>query len=261
MKKLLVGLPVLFICTFAIAHTINWHVGDTIIQTTTCDSGDSITPPTAPDKYGYTFVGWNVGYTQLEYIESTGTQYIDTGISTQNGIGFDVTFLTNNELDAGGDNFGAILGGRYWSGDNDFQITTFSISSSIAGTIRNGLSTPVINAKISKNTKLHISLINDVVTYNDGTTLPVSSYEYTIGRNIYLFGLNNNDIFTQSGIGCRIYNAKLLVRSIVVFDGVPARRNVDNVVGMYDTVSGQFFTNAGTGEFIAGPEVGVLNIE
>jgi hypothetical protein len=36
---------------------------------------------------------------------------------------------------------------------------------------------------------------------------------------------------------------------------IPARRNSDGVLGMYDTVSNTFFTNAGTGEFIAGPVV------
>ena len=193
------------------------------------------------------------GYTELQYIESTGTQYIDTGIVTQNGIGFDVTFLTNNSTVPNTLSYGAILGGRVYSGDNDFQITTYTPTGSTMGTIRNGPSTPVISAKISTNTKLHISLINDVITYDDGTTSPVSSYEYTTGKNIYLFGLNNNGSFTQSGDGCRIYNAKLLVGSNVVFDGIPAKQGT--TVGMYDLVSGQFFTNAGTGTFTAGPDM------
>ena len=36
---------------------------------------------------------------------------------------------------------------------------------------------------------------------------------------------------------------------------VPAKRNSDNAIGMYDKVSGTFFTNAGTGTFVAGPTV------
>jgi hypothetical protein len=36
---------------------------------------------------------------------------------------------------------------------------------------------------------------------------------------------------------------------------IPARRNSDGVLGMYDTVTNTFFTNSGTGEFIAGPIV------
>ena len=60
MKKLLVGLCAVFICTIAIAHNINWHVGNQIIQTTTCEIGENVIVPTAPEKYGYTFKEWKV---------------------------------------------------------------------------------------------------------------------------------------------------------------------------------------------------------
>ena len=45
----------------------------------------------------------------------------------------------------------------------------------------------------------------------------------------------------------KINNNGTLVR-----DFIPAK-NASGVVGMYDTVSGQFFTNQGSGDFIAGP--------
>ena len=35
-------------------------------------------------------------------------------------------------------------------------------------------------------------------------------------------------------------------------------RNSDGVLGMYDTVSQQFFTNAGTGTFIAGEVIDIV---
>jgi len=80
MKKLLVIIGTLFISTFAFAHTINWHAGDQIISTTTCSSGDNITPPTAPAKLGYHFKEWK----QNLYDSATRTdnKYItDAGIS------------------------------------------------------------------------------------------------------------------------------------------------------------------------------------
>ena len=45
---------------------------------------------------------------------------------------------------------------------------------------------------------------------------------------------------------CQIYSGDTPVR-----DFVPARRDSDDAVGLYDTVSGGFFTNGGTGHFIA----------
>ena len=76
MKRLLLFLSLCFICTAAIAHTINWYVDGSVYHTTTCESGEDVTPPTAPEKYGYTFRGWKK-YIPIEYLESTGTQYID----------------------------------------------------------------------------------------------------------------------------------------------------------------------------------------
>jgi hypothetical protein len=61
MKKIFILYTGLF-CTTAIAQTINWYVDDTIYQTTTCESGDDITPPIPPAKYGYTFNRWIAPY-------------------------------------------------------------------------------------------------------------------------------------------------------------------------------------------------------
>ena len=51
----------------------------------------------------------------------------------------------------------------------------------------------------------------------------------------------------------RVMYAKAWENNDTKFNLIPARRNSDNALGMYDTVSGTFFTNAGTGEFTAGP--------
>ena len=55
---------------------------------TSCVYDGALTPPpvaSIPQKTGYTFAGWKVrglpdGYTKLQYIQSSGTQYINTGV-------------------------------------------------------------------------------------------------------------------------------------------------------------------------------------
>ena len=57
MKKFLILVCAIF--TFsAMAKTTNWYVDGTLYQTSSCTSGDDVTPPTAPAKRGYTFTGW-----------------------------------------------------------------------------------------------------------------------------------------------------------------------------------------------------------
>lgn len=41
----------------------------------------------------------------------------------------------------------------------------------------------------------------------------------------------------------------------LIFNAVPCYRKADSVIGMYDTVSGTFFTNQGTGAFTKGADV------
>ena len=48
---------------------------------------------------------------------------------------------------------------------------------------------------------------------------------------------------------CQIYDNGTLVRDFI------AAKLSDGTVGLYDTVNSQFYSNAGTGTFIAGPEV------
>ena len=49
---------------------------------------------------------------------------------------------------------------------------------------------------------------------------------------------------------CKIYDNDNLVR-----DFVPCYRKADDEIGMYDMANGVFYTNAGTGTFLKGPDV------
>ena len=49
----------------------------------------------------------------------------------------------------------------------------------------------------------------------------------------------------------KLYNATELIRHFI-----PAKRNNDNELGLYETVQNIFYTNnSGSGAFIAGPEI------
>lgn len=57
-----------------------------------------------------------------------------------------------------------------------------------------------------------------------------------------------------------IYYAKANVKGMDIFELIPCYRKKDGVIGMYDMISKEFFTNAGTGDLVAGPEVGARKI-
>ena len=83
--------------SFATTETINWYVGGNVYDTTTCNTGGDVVLPNAPTApRGYHFAGW-ARYTPIEYLESTGTQWIDTGIKGNMSYTYEIDFQQNND--------------------------------------------------------------------------------------------------------------------------------------------------------------------
>ena len=242
MKKLLVFLFTILVGT-AFAHTIEWYVGDSVYDTTTCSSGDNITPPTAPAKYGYHFAEWwPMLYKELEYIESTGTQYIDTGKNFASDVKIYMETMYLSPLSSYG------WGRNAGSQEILWQNNMFYFGGGYSST-----SQKVIDTKYAYDLDFTagamVAKINGAVV-RETTNI----YNASFANRIYLFALNSygNNIEEYSG---RVYGFKYVNGSTLEQNLVPAKRISDNAIGMYDTVTDTFFENAGTGEFIAGPEV------
>lgn len=89
------------------------------------------------------------------------------------------------------------------------------------------------------------------MTVNGVTTTGALRGKQTIFSNILLFKANPAE---KNYVG-KIYYLKIWDNDVLVRDLVPAKRLSDNSVGMYDTVEGKFYTNAGTGTFTTGSVV------
>ena len=178
------------------------------------------------------------GYTRLEYIQSTGTQYIDTGVTggvTIRAVAQQTTYTGSSQI-----LFGTLSSGVAGS---YFGTGTTSEKWGFGAAVSTGLSS------IPANTKATLE-----ITYNanGGATGTVNGE--TISRSgtqppqrLTIFSAPTGTYKGRYKLwSCEVYQNDVLVR-----DFVPAK-NSSNVIGMYDTVSGQFFTNSGTGDF-AGP--------
>lgn len=245
MKRLLLFLSLCFVCSAAIAHTINWYVDGSIYHTTTCESGDDVTPPTAPEKYGYTFKGWE-GYTPIEYLESTGTQWIDTGIVANEKTEAEIQFKD-------------YTGWFFFASANSYSSKNFGL---ITSTGTQGQFYFYMNCDgrvpVTTNTaniKLLLTgfFINDTPIEITRGNIP-SSTMFTTKYPIYLFGANFSGALNGAGKG-KIYFFKLWQDGILIRDFIPVL-DKDGVPCMYDLVEHKFYYNAGTGDFVAGPIIG-----
>ena len=240
MKRILLFLSALFIATTAIAHTINWYVDGNIFHTTTCESGENVTPPTAPEKYGYTFREWK-SYTPIEYLESTGTQYIDTGFvpTTNTRIDFEFSYAFEPVNNVGQVIFGSRTTGTYNTSTDQMYAGCNIASDGVyfySGPTYTFIQSPVVANNFYKKI-----VINSRVT---GTAV----------QPIYMYALNllgTAAAFSKIKIKYfQIYDNDTLVR-----DFVPVL-DKDDIPCMYDKVERKFYYNQGTGDFIAGPIIG-----
>lgn len=253
------------LCTFAkpaIATDsidINWYVDGENYSSSTCEyGGDIIIPSTNPTKYGYTFVGWEPAVRRIEYLESTGTQYIDTGIVPKEDTYVEMDFQYTS-LAVGNQVMGSSINGCRQAGETSkrFYIAAVEDESKLRHVYGNTTfltQNPLDRHYIKFNGNGHSLIVDDVFL----GTLNGYSIQTTSSRTLWIFRGNNETPNNQEWFSAiKIYLLKIYDYGTLVLDLVPVL-DANNVPCMYDTVSGQFFYNAGTGDFIVGPEIGDL---
>lgn len=196
-----------------------------------------ITPPTPP------YIP--IEYQQVEYIEGTGTQYIriNTGFLYKDvGMFADIQFTDN------------------------LNNQTLSQRYVIANVERCGLN--FFNAFLGLcSDSLNITGEEALKRHTHDISAPNNTYKLDgiikMTKNIrYSFSDNENVTY---GICCRTNATKSRIKffrgyvydasDVKHFEFIPCYRKIDLVAGVYDRVNGVFYINAGTGEFILGPDV------
>lgn len=232
-------------------------VGLTQAQAQTCVTLSNYTAFKAAGwKTGYTAIDDAPEYTKLEYIQGIGAQYLDTGITPKatQRIEMEVQLdaVTAYERLFGVTDNGAVTRGNVYGsyGQHDFFVVKF------AGNFE--YDDVPVKIPMVLNTKYKLSVDYstkevklDDVSLGHVTETPTKMPAGTI-NHILLFSASNNDV-TPSKM--KLYSFKIYEGDELVLDLIPVKRNSDNVVCAYDTVSEAYFTNEGTGVFTAGAEV------
>lgn len=187
-------------------------------------------------------------YIELEYIGLSGAQQIDTGtkFNMQSGS-CEITFQASTTSQNGmliASTSGNYFWLYYYSNANKINLYVYaSGQKNIQGNTLD-LNKHTI---VYKNRHMYID-------ENDKGSFAVTLSE-TSG-NVYIGSYGGNYFFQGKVFNCRIYDSN----GAMIRNFIPAKRKSDNVIGMYDTVNRQFYTNSGSGSFTAGPEKGNLSI-
>jgi len=199
------------------------------------------------------------GYTEVEYIQANGNAGIITSVA--GNINTNVTLIANctqityasqviisDGYDGnGGTYFGQPSTKNTWgAGGSGSQITSLNVliktEFNISSTVTTTLS---LNGTVAQGSVIQ-------AFSRTGTVSTTGNY-----TNWSLFGsiYKNNNTIAYPTYG-RVYYAKFEQNNTVVAEYIPAIRNSDNEVGLYDIINNTFIArNLGTGTLIAGEKV------
>ena len=183
------------------------------------------------------------GYRKLEYIQSSGTQYIDTGFKPNQDTRV-VTKISFNVLTSGTSSyaFGAANSGS----SGMFEISTGN------NLIRLGYGGTAVTQTFPSTKPFTIDFNKNVVTIN-GTAYTLTAATFTGTYSMYICDTNRGKAY-RAIPAVTVYSFQIYDNGTLVRDFIPCK-NASGVVGMWDDVNDTFYSNAGSGTFTAGPEV------
>ena len=184
------------------------------------------------------------GYKRLPYIESNGTQYIDTNILPDDTTKIQIKIAMSEYSD------GVIVGYNRNNESDAFRLFNYNGNTYLDYGSGDGYNRLIgdntydgrINKGIIYDLEVGNRYVKDLGTgRNKVQGSPVSFDEKTFSIQVF-----DNDTSSGKVFYCKIYKS-----NTIVADLVPCVRVTDNNVGMYDLVRNEFFANQGSGSFIA----------
>lgn len=180
---------------------------------------------------------------ELEYIESTGTQYIDTGFKPNQDTRISIT------VDFPRSSTTWLYGGRTAAGSNSFGFLCLN-----GNTYRFDYASSM-NELTAKPTGKFILDSNKNKCYINNELVFTTTYKtFTSPVSMYIFNVNNNGS-AKEGSSAKLYNCKIYDNGTLIHDFIPVKRISDSKCGLWDKVTKAFYPNSGTGDFTAGPTI------
>ena len=195
------------------------------------------------------------GYTELTYIQSSGTQYIDTGFkpTPKTAIELDYQLVSTVDQQRLFSNYSASA-----TDSSELVIEVYTTDGAYKFSYQN--STPNwVATGVSLDTNRHTIKLdgyNKSFSFDNSYSVSLSGYTVTntAKRNLYLLWTAYTNQANHLKASAKIYSCKIHDNGTLVRDFIPCT-NASGAVGLWDDVNRVFYGNAGTGSFISGPVI------
>lgn len=193
---------------------------------------------------------WQKYDAEIEYLEGSGTQYINTLIVPNQDTKVECVYNVKDATSSHKVVLGCADSASASDAKNDIVIIRLQSGPSRYG-FGNGSGTVYQSDAYSQlNTEYKVYFDKNNIYINDTRVKTLPTSEWTANNPLRLFGRAPWSTYLLVGYikYCKIWDGETLVR-----DYIPVR--VGQVGYMYDKVSGQLFGNSGTGNFILGNDI------
>lgn len=179
------------------------------------------------------------GYTKLDYIESSGAQYINTGFKPNQNTRcvIDIENLSSAQA--------SFFGAR--ASQTAASFTYFSLT---ATTGRSDYGSSKQSMSFTNTVGRYTVDQNKNVCTANGVTATGTANTFQLTNNLYLMAVNQADAAIQNA-KMKLYSAKIYDNGTLVRDFIPCK-NANGTIGLWDNVNSVFYANAGTGTFSTG---------
>ena len=179
--------------------------------------------------------------TKLEYIQSSGTQYINTGFKPNNNtrVVMDLLYTGNESIS---NEFGA------WNSSNNASFICLTTGKNNLYPFYGNTSKQVSANRTVRHT---VDMDKNVVKMNGTTMITFDQMSFQCIYPMFLCCFNNAGA-TENMTSMRIYSCQIYDNGTLIRNYIPAKLS-DGTVGLYDKLNGLLYINSGTGTFEAGP--------
>ena len=173
---------------------------------------------------------------EVEYLQSTGTQYLDTGERIYNDTSVTVTMYSDYSTNTatyffGSDSSTERFYFREYQGNASFSAGGWWENTSISF--------------VGTHT---VTMTNNSITVDGVSSSRTGDSKTGVGK-LLLFKAGT---YGMTASGVRILHCQIHQNGVLVRDYIPVRKKT--VGYLYDRVSGALYGNAGTGDFVLGPD-------
>ena len=205
-------------------------------------------------------------YQEVEYIESTGTQRLNTKYIPKTNTKMELVLSFSGDFDISS---GTVGTGTFFSSSSDGNV--FSVNFGSAASQGNNLFTWFDKNQANGGAIHYYDTNNSIRTNKNTMTYEKGIFKYGSSNAkevavksenqttpMYLFGsaTKNFDRYNM-----KVYRLKFSEDGVLKRDYIPCYRKSDGVVGLYELLTGTFHPNIGTGEFNKGNDVTNSQVE